>query len=77
MAESKKKAKKKAENNKVVEEALPDSPPKASLQDSLQEMLDNLSTANPSMGSGGVELRVMTQSAYAAIESRLIALIEK
>ncbi len=77
MAESKKKAKKKAKKNSVVEDALPGGPPEASLQDSLQEMLNNLSTANPSMGSGGVELRVMTQSAYAAIESRLIALIEK
>ena len=77
MAESKKKAKKKAKKNSVVEDALPGGPPEASLRDSLQEMLNNLSTANPSMGSGGVELRVMTQSAYAAIESRLIALIEK
>ena len=44
------------------------------LEESYQEMLDHLSTANPSMGNGK-ELRVMTQEAYSAIEARLIALL--
>jgi hypothetical protein len=50
-------------------------PSEISLEDSYQEMLDHLSTANPSM-AGNVELRVLRQEDYNAIEARLISLIE-